>query len=122
LTLPRRHKKIFARSALPASELEAKILDLIPTDKGRRKITGVEFVYIGSLGSEANWFARPLPVRLSPNRMKEFVYALAQVRKAHDLLFDGDSSTATVVFSEPLATTTSAPANGACRSAHASRR
>ena len=56
--------------------------------KARRKITGVEFVYVGSLGSEPNWFARPLPSRVSEDCMREFVFALARVRQAYDLLFD----------------------------------
>ena len=88
LTLPRRRKKTCTRSALPASELEAKILELIGQEKARRKITGVEFVYVGSLGSEPNWFARPLPSRVSEACMREFVSAFAQVRRGYDLLFD----------------------------------
>jgi hypothetical protein len=63
-------------------------LELIGQEKTRRKITGVEFVYVGSLGSEPNWFARPLPNRVSEACMREFVSALAQVRRAYDLLFD----------------------------------
>jgi hypothetical protein len=87
--LPRRRKKtVITRLALPASELEAKILDLIRQAGVRRKITGVEFVYVGSLGSEPNWFARPRPNRVSDACMREFVTALAQVRQTHDLLFD----------------------------------
>jgi hypothetical protein len=63
-------------------------LELIGQEKARRKITGVEFVYVGSLGSEPNWFARPLPSRVSEACMREFVSALAQVRRGYDLLFD----------------------------------
>jgi hypothetical protein len=100
LTLPRRRKKTFTRLALPASELEAKILELIGQGAARRKITGVEFVYVGSLGSEPNWFARPLPSRVSEACMHEFVSALAQVRRVHDLLFDGNTSGATALFGE----------------------
>jgi hypothetical protein len=92
LTLPRKRKKTCTRSALPASELEAKILELIGQEKARRKITGVEFVYVGSLGSEPNWFARPMPSRVSEACMREFVAALAQVRRDHDLLFDYSST------------------------------
>jgi hypothetical protein len=108
--------------ALPANELQAKILDLIRHGEARRKIKGVAFVYVGSLGSEANWFARPLPVRISENCMREFVSALAQVRKAYDLLFDPNLSTATVLFNEPIAMANSAPADAASPRAHASRR
>jgi hypothetical protein len=63
-------------------------MELIQHHEARRKITGVEFVYVGSLGSEPNWFARPLPNRVSEACMREFVSALAQVRGAYDLLFD----------------------------------
>ena len=94
--MPRRRKDLATRSVLPARELQAKIMEMIREDGTRRKITGVAVVYVGSLGGEANWFARPLPAHVSGACMKEFVSALAQVRKDHDLLFDPDSSTATV--------------------------
>jgi len=67
-------------------------LELIGQEKARRKITGVEFVYVGSLGSEPNWFARPLPSRVSEACLREFVSALAQVRRGYDLLFDYSST------------------------------
>jgi hypothetical protein len=86
--VPRGRKKATIRSALPANELKAKIMELIRHREARRKIKGVEFVYVGSVGSEPNWFARPLPVPVSDACMREFVSALGQVRKAHDLLFD----------------------------------
>jgi hypothetical protein len=70
-------------------------MELIGQEKARRKITGVEFVYVGSLGSEPNWFARPLPNRVSEACMREFVSALAQVRRAHDLLFNSTTHGAT---------------------------
>jgi hypothetical protein len=104
--VPRRLKKTTIRSALTANELEAKIMELIQHREARRKIKGVEFVYVGSVGSEPNWFARPLPVRVSDACMKEFVSALAQVRKAHDLLFDSNGG-ATALFSESLGPVTS---------------
>ena len=66
----------------------------------RQKIKGVEFVYVGSIGGEPNWFARPLPVRVSETCMKEFVSALAQVRKTYDLLFDSNGGM-TALFGEP---------------------
>jgi hypothetical protein len=111
LTVPRRRKKKTIRSALPASELEAKIMELIQNGKARRKIKGVEFVYVGSFGSEPNWFARALPVRISDACKKEFVSALAQVRKDYDLLFDSNGG-AIALFSETLGAATSAPAAG----------
>jgi hypothetical protein len=90
--LPRRRKRTSTRLALPASELEAKIMELIQNGKARGKIKDVEFVYVGSFGSEPNWFARALPVRISDACKKEFVSALAQVRKDHDLLFDSNGA------------------------------
>jgi len=75
-------------------------MELIEHHEARRKIKGVEFVYVGSLGSEPNWFARPLPVRVSETCMKEFVSALAQVRRTYDLLFDSKNGM-TTLFGEP---------------------
>jgi hypothetical protein len=99
--LPRRRKKTVTRLALPASELETKILDLIRQRGARQKIIGVDFVYVVSLGSEPNWFAQPRPSRVSEACMREFVSALAQVRQVHDLLFDSTTNAATALFSEP---------------------
>jgi hypothetical protein len=104
--VPRRRKKTTIRSALPANELKAKIMELIRHREARRKIKGVEFVYVGSVGSEPNWFAQPLPVPVSDTCMREFVSALAQVRKAHDLLFDSNGG-ATALFGESLGPVTS---------------
>jgi|SoiMethySBSTD1v2_1073268.scaffolds.fasta_scaffold59248_6 hypothetical protein len=87
-------------------ELEAKILELIGQEKARRKITGVEFVYVGSLGSEPNWFARPLPSRVSEACMREFVSALAQVRRGYDRF---QTTGATALFNEPKIDPISAP-------------
>ena len=67
-------------------------MELIQLREARREIKGVEFVYVGSLGSEPNWFARPLPGRVSEACMREFVAALAQVRRDHDLLVDYSST------------------------------
>jgi hypothetical protein len=57
--------------------------------RGRKacsKLKGVGLVYVGSLGQEPNWFARPLSTRVSPACRREFVTALAKVRKEFDLL------------------------------------
>jgi hypothetical protein len=80
-------------------------MELIRHREARRKIKGVEFVYVGSVGSEPNRFARLLPVRVSDACMKQFVSALA-LRKAHDLLFDSNGG-ATSLFSESLGPVTS---------------
>ena len=52
---------------------------------GRRRIKGITIVFVGSLGSEPNWFARPNPSRVSEASMREFVSALAKVRQEFDL-------------------------------------
>ena len=75
-------------------------MELIEHHEARRKIKGVEFVYVGSIGSEPNWFARPLPVRVSETCIKEFVSALAQVRKTYDLLCHSNGGM-TALFGEP---------------------
>jgi hypothetical protein len=50
------------------------------------KLQGIGFVYVGSFGQEPNWFARPIPTRVSDKCRREFVTALAAVRKEFDLL------------------------------------
>jgi len=51
------------------------------------RLKGVGFVHVGSFGQEPNWFARPLPSRISEACRRAFVTALATVRKEFDLLF-----------------------------------
>jgi hypothetical protein len=53
--------------------------------KSCRKLKGVGFVYVGSLGREPNLFARPVPSRVSDACRREFVTALAKVRQKFDL-------------------------------------
>jgi hypothetical protein len=55
--------------------------------KACTKLKGVAFVFVGSFGQEPNWFARPRPSRVSEACMREFVTALARVRKEFDLLW-----------------------------------
>jgi hypothetical protein len=50
-----------------------------------REAQGVAFVFVGSFGQEPNWFTRPRPSRVSDACMREFVSALARVRKEFDL-------------------------------------
>jgi hypothetical protein len=78
-------------------------MELIQLREARRRIKRVEFVYVGSLGSEPNWFARPLPVRVSETCMKEFVSALAQVRRTYDLLFDSNGGMSALFGESPEA-------------------
>jgi hypothetical protein len=81
-----RCNEIPPRIALPAAELEPKIMGQLRGRKTCTKIRGVAFVFVGSCGREPNWFARPLPARVSRACRREFVSALARVRKQFDLL------------------------------------
>jgi hypothetical protein len=75
--MPRRRKlKLPPRIALPASDLEAKIIAMLRGHKSCAKLKGVGFVYVGSFGQEPNWFARPIPSRVSDACRREFVTAL----------------------------------------------
>ena len=51
------------------------------------KLKGIRLVHVGSFGQEPNWFAQPLPSRISEACRRAFVTALAKVRKEFDLLF-----------------------------------
>ena len=56
--------------------------------RGRKscaKLKGVAFYYVGSFGREPNWFARPVPSRVSDACRRQFVTALAKVRQKFDL-------------------------------------
>ena len=89
--MPRRRKKVAViRPKLSPDEIEARIMALI--QGGRRRIKGITIIYVGSFGTEPNWFARPKPSRVSNASMRKFVSALAQVRKEFDLLFDESGS------------------------------
>jgi hypothetical protein len=78
--------KLLPRIALPASELESKIMVMLRGLKECAKLKGIGFVHVGSFGQEPNWFARPLP-SISEACRRAFVTALAKVRKEFDLLF-----------------------------------
>jgi len=85
--MPRRKRiKLSPRIALPASELESKIMAMLRGLKECARLKGVGFV-LGSFGQEPNWFARPLPTRISEACRRAFVTSLAKVRKEFDLLF-----------------------------------
>jgi hypothetical protein len=87
-TMPRRRRlRLPPRIALPGSELESKIMAPLRTLKECAKLKGVRFVHVGSFGQEPNWFAHPLPTRISEACRRAFVAALARVRKEFDLLF-----------------------------------
>jgi hypothetical protein len=86
--MPRRKRiKLPPRMALPASELEGKIMAMLRGLKECAKLKGVGFVHVGSFGQEPNWFAQPLPSRISDACRRAFVTAFAKVRKEFDLLF-----------------------------------
>jgi len=55
--------------------------------KSCAKLKGVAFYYVGSFGREPNWFARPVPSRVSDVCRRQFVTALAKVRQEFDLAF-----------------------------------
>ena len=86
--MPRRRRiKLPPRIALPAAELERKMMATLRGLKECAKLKGVRFVHVGSVGQEPNWFARPRPSLVSEACMREFVTALARVRKEFDLLW-----------------------------------
>lgn len=85
--MPRRRRTKITRAALPATELESRIMGMLRGLKACAKLQGVAFVFVGSFGQEPNWFARPRPSRVSEACMREFVTALARVRKEFDLLW-----------------------------------
>jgi hypothetical protein len=68
------------------SELESRIMALLRSLKSCRKLKGADFFYVGSVGQEPNWFARPVPFRVSEACRKSFVSALGEVRRQFDLL------------------------------------
>ena len=85
--MPIRRRTKITRAALPAADLESRIMSTLRGLKSCAKLTGVAFVFVGSSGQEPNWFARPRPSRVSEACMREFVLALARVRKEFDLLW-----------------------------------
>ena len=84
--MPRRRRtKQPPRLALPASELESKIMAMLRGNSACAKFKGVDFVYVESIGQEANWFARTIPPQVTEACRQAFVTALAKVRKEFDL-------------------------------------
>jgi hypothetical protein len=76
--MPRRRKiKQPPRAALPAAELESKMMAALRGLKECAKLKGVSFIFVGSWGQEPNWFARPRPSRISEACMRAFVTVLA---------------------------------------------
>jgi hypothetical protein len=89
----RRKVKLPPRIALPAAVLESKIMSMLRGLKECAKLKGVGFVHVGSFGGqEPNWFARPLPTRISEACRRAFVTALAKVRKEFDLISPRNTS------------------------------
>jgi hypothetical protein len=74
------------RPALPAAELEAKLMNFLREHPSCASVSGISIVYIETQGAEPNWFAHPLPRQLSDAGMRQFVAALGQVRRAFNLL------------------------------------
>jgi hypothetical protein len=83
--MPRRRRTEITRIALPADQLESKIMGMLRGLRSCTKLKGVAFVFVGSFDQEPNWLARPRPSRVSDACMREFVTALARVRREFDL-------------------------------------
>ena len=79
--MPRRRRTEITRIALPADQLESKIMGMLRGLRSCAKLKGVAFVFVGSFGQEPNWFARPRPSRVSDACMREFVTALTRVKE-----------------------------------------
>jgi hypothetical protein len=82
----KRPVKRAARPALPAAELEAKIMSVLRGRPACSRVRGTSIFYVETGGSEPNWFAYPVPPALSDAGMRQFVLALGQVRRAFNLL------------------------------------
>ena len=52
--MPRRRRTKITRTALPASDLESKIMSMLRELKSCAKLKGVAFVFVGSFGQEPN--------------------------------------------------------------------
>ena len=84
--MPLRNQPSSPRPALPLSELERKIVTPLRNLKSCRKLKGADFFYVGSVGGKSNWFARPIPIRVSKACRKSFFSALRDVRREFNLL------------------------------------
>ena len=85
--MPKKKKiKLPTRIALPSSELE--LLTMAPLRRRRtcNKLKGIEFIYVGSFGTEPNWFARTIPSVVTNACRRKFVSAFAAGRKQFDLM------------------------------------
>ena len=51
--MPRRRRTKITRTALPASDLESKIMSMLRELKSCAKLKGVAFVFVGSFASHA---------------------------------------------------------------------
>src|SRR5437867_1503770 len=72
------------RPALPAAELEAKLMNVLREHPSCASVRGMSIIYVE--GTEPNWFAHPLPPELSDGCRRQFVAALGQIRRAFNLL------------------------------------
>jgi len=85
-SMPLRNQPSSPRLALPLSELERKLMAPLRNLKSCRKLEGADFFYVGSVGGKSNWFARPIPIRVSKACRKSFFSALREARRKFDLL------------------------------------
>src|SRR5262249_9521762 len=70
--MPRWRRAEITRIALPADQLESKIMGMLRGPRSCAKLKGVAFVFVGSFGQEPNCFVRPRPSRVSDACMREF--------------------------------------------------
>jgi hypothetical protein len=63
------------RSELPATELEARIIEIVRGVTRCSKFTGIRITHVESFGTEPNWFAHPVSQksRLSASRLSSLL-------------------------------------------------
>jgi hypothetical protein len=87
--MPRRDKVASPlRSELPATELEARIIEIVRGVTRCSKFTGIRITHVESFGTEPNWFAHPVSQKIPAVCKQAFITALGQVRREFDLLIE----------------------------------
>ena len=87
--MPKRRKAAFTpRSELPATELEARITEIVRGVTRCSEFEGICITHVESFGTEPNWFAQPMPQKIPAVCQQAFIIALGQVRREFDLLVE----------------------------------